>query len=106
MKNRERERSRSPAHYAGAEHDWTASGSGTDGRIVGLRKLNATVERPDNPSIRGMVTKIRHLVEVEELPAASEPAGNGNPEKNERKARSGRIAPDSPMGNMIDASHT
>ena len=32
---------------------------------LGLRKLNATVERPNNPSIRGMVTKIRHLVEVE-----------------------------------------
>ena len=42
---------------------------------LGLRKLNSTVERPDNPSIRGMVTKIRHLVKVEELPAASEPAG-------------------------------
>jgi large subunit ribosomal protein L30 len=32
---------------------------------LGLRKLNATVVRPDNPSIRGMVTKIRHLVKVE-----------------------------------------
>jgi large subunit ribosomal protein L30 len=38
---------------------------------LGLRRLNATVERPDNPSIRGMVTKIRHLVRVEEVPAAS-----------------------------------
>ncbi len=56
---------------------------------LGLRKLNATVERPDNPSIRGMVTKIRHLVEVEELPATSEPAGNGKSEKTEKKARSG-----------------
>jgi large subunit ribosomal protein L30 len=36
---------------------------------LGIRRLNATVERPDNPSIRGMVTKIRHLVKVEELPA-------------------------------------
>ena len=56
---------------------------------LGLRRLNATVERPDNPSIRGMVTKIRHLVEVEELPASSEPAGSGNPEKTEKKARTG-----------------
>jgi large subunit ribosomal protein L30 len=38
---------------------------------LGLRRLNATVERPDNPSIRGMVTKIRHLVKVEELPATA-----------------------------------
>lgn len=47
---------------------------GDQGRTVaslGLRKLHATVDRPDNPSIRGMVTKIRHLVTVEELPAAS-----------------------------------
>ena len=56
---------------------------------LGLRKLNATVERPDNPSIRGMVTKIRHLVEVEELPATTGTVGNSKREKNERKARSG-----------------
>ena len=56
---------------------------------LGLRKLNATVERPDNPSIRGMVTKIRHLVEVEELSPASEPVDNGTSKKTEKKARSG-----------------
>jgi large subunit ribosomal protein L30 len=48
---------------------------------LGLRKLNATVVRPDNPSIRGMVTKIRHLVQVEEMPPLSEPAVIGNPAK-------------------------
>jgi large subunit ribosomal protein L30 len=53
---------------------------------LGLRRLNATVERPDNPSIRGMVTKIRHLVKVEELPAASGTAGSSKSEKNEREA--------------------
>lgn len=36
---------------------------------LGLRRLNSSVVRPDNASIRGMVTKIRHLVEVEEVPA-------------------------------------
>ena len=56
---------------------------------LGLGKLNATVERPDNPSIRGMVTKIRHLVKVEEVPATSGAVGNGKPRKNERKARPG-----------------
>jgi large subunit ribosomal protein L30 len=56
---------------------------------LGIRKLNATVERPDNPSIRGMVTKIRHLVEVEELPATSVTIGSSRREKNERKAQSG-----------------
>jgi large subunit ribosomal protein L30 len=56
---------------------------------LGLRKLNATVERPDNPSIRGMVTKIRHLVEVEELPTTSGTVENSKPTKSERKAKSG-----------------
>jgi large subunit ribosomal protein L30 len=38
-------------------------------RSLGIRRMHQTVVRPDNPSIRGMVTKIRHLVEVEEVPA-------------------------------------
>mgnify|MGYP001449450805 FL=1 len=33
---------------------------------LGLRKLNQTVEHDDTPSIRGMIFKIRHLIEVEE----------------------------------------
>jgi len=36
-------------------------------RALGLRRLGQSVERPDNPSIRGMVHKVRHLVEVEEV---------------------------------------
>jgi len=36
-------------------------------RLLGLRKLNASVVRPGTPVVRGMVNKIRHLVEVEEL---------------------------------------
>jgi large subunit ribosomal protein L30 len=56
---------------------------------LGLRKLHATVERPNNRSIRGMVAKIRHLVRVEELHGGSEPGGNGQSPQNERSARSG-----------------
>ena len=36
-------------------------------RVLGLRKLHQTVVKDDNPSIRGMVHKVRHLVSVEEL---------------------------------------
>ena len=36
-------------------------------RSLGLRRIRHTVERPDNPSIRGMVTKVQHLVTVEEI---------------------------------------
>ena len=56
---------------------------------LGLRKLNATVERPNNRSIRGMVAKIRHLVQVEELPAVSEPGDNGKSPQTGSKVRSG-----------------
>jgi large subunit ribosomal protein L30 len=34
---------------------------------LGLRKRNQTVEQPDNNSIRGMIFKVQHLVEVEEV---------------------------------------
>ncbi|MGQ0848464.1 MAG: 50S ribosomal protein L30 [Actinomycetota bacterium] len=33
---------------------------------LGLGKLNSTVELPDNPSVRGMIHRVRHLVEVSE----------------------------------------
>ena len=56
---------------------------------LGLRKLNSTVERPNNRSIRGMVAKIRHLVRVEELPAGDEPGGNGRSAQTESNARAG-----------------
>ena len=35
-------------------------------RALGLRRLNQTVEHEDSRSIRGMIIKVRHLVEVEE----------------------------------------
>ena len=33
---------------------------------LGLKKLNKTVELPDNDATRGMVQQVRHLVKVEE----------------------------------------
>ena len=36
---------------------------------LGLRKLHHSVLRPDHPSIRGAVHKVRHLVTVEEVSA-------------------------------------
>lgn len=33
---------------------------------LGLKKIGQTVEKPDNPQIRGMVFKVKHLVEVSE----------------------------------------
>jgi len=34
---------------------------------LGLRKINGSVELEATPQILGMVTKVRHLVKVEEL---------------------------------------
>ena len=39
-------------------------------RSLGLRRLHHSVVRDDTPSIRGMVNKVIHLVEVEELETA------------------------------------
>ncbi len=36
-------------------------------RSLGLRKIRQQVIRPDNPAVRGMVHKIRHLITVEEI---------------------------------------
>jgi len=35
-------------------------------RALGLRKLGQTVVHDDNRTIRGMILKVRHLVEVRE----------------------------------------
>ncbi|HEY2769208.1 MAG TPA: 50S ribosomal protein L30 [Solirubrobacteraceae bacterium] len=35
-------------------------------RSLGLRRIGQSVERPDSPQLRGMVHKVRHLVEVSE----------------------------------------
>jgi len=34
---------------------------------LGLRRLNQEVIHEDSPSIRGMLLKVRHLVQVEEI---------------------------------------
>lgn len=35
-------------------------------RALGLLKVNQTVEHLDGPSLRGMIDKVSHLVQVEE----------------------------------------
>ncbi len=36
-------------------------------RALGLKRIRHTVEHSDNPAIRGMVFKVKHLINVEEL---------------------------------------
>jgi large subunit ribosomal protein L30 len=39
---------------------------GTVVTALGLRKIRHTVELKDTPAVRGMIHKVRHLVEVSE----------------------------------------
>lgn len=36
-------------------------------RALGLRRLHQQVEHDDNPSVRGMINAVRHLLTVEEV---------------------------------------
>ncbi len=36
-------------------------------KSLGLSRLGQSVIKPDNPSIRGMIFKVSHLVQVEEV---------------------------------------
>jgi large subunit ribosomal protein L30 len=38
-------------------------------RALGLRRMNQTVTHVDSPAVRGMIAKVVHLVEVEEIEA-------------------------------------
>ncbi len=35
-------------------------------RGLGFRRMNQVVERADTPAVRGMIDKVRHLVEVQQ----------------------------------------
>lgn len=36
-------------------------------RALGIKRMHDTVEQADTPVIRGMIFKVKHLVEVEEI---------------------------------------
>ena len=36
-------------------------------KALGLGRIGRTVEQVDNPAVRGMIFKVKHLVEVEEI---------------------------------------
>ena len=36
-------------------------------RALGIKRLHQSVEHADNPAIRGMIQKVKHLVKVEEV---------------------------------------
>ena len=36
-------------------------------RALGLKRMHDTVEQADTPTIRGMIFKVKHLLEVDEI---------------------------------------
>jgi len=34
---------------------------------LGLKRLNHSVDKVDNPTVRGMIFKVKHLVKVEDI---------------------------------------
>ncbi len=36
-------------------------------KALGLRKIGQVIEKEDNPQTRGMIRKVEHLLEVEEI---------------------------------------
>jgi large subunit ribosomal protein L30 len=36
-------------------------------RALGLGRIGSSIEQVDNPAVRGMIFKVKHLVEVEEI---------------------------------------
>ena len=42
-------------------------------RALGLTRLHDVVEREDSPTIRGMLRKVRHLVQVEQVDETAGP---------------------------------
>ena len=59
------------AHKVRIRQIRSASGHRSDQKrtveALGIRRLQQPVEHDDTPQIRGMIFKVRHLVEVEEL---------------------------------------
>jgi large subunit ribosomal protein L30 len=46
-------------------------------RSLGLNRIGKSVERPDGPQVRGMITTVRHLVETDEVSGAAEESKSG-----------------------------
>ncbi len=53
---------------------------------LGLRKMQQTVYLPDNPSVRGMVHHVKHLLEVEAVESAPEVKKSSRPRAAAKKA--------------------
>ena len=62
---------------------------------LGLRKLNQAVYLPDTPSVRGMILRVAHLLQVESVGPKPEP--KAAPEKAPKLKTIAKAAPSEPL---------
>jgi large subunit ribosomal protein L30 len=53
--------------HAGQERDRLPADQKATVRALGLKRISHSVEQDDTPTVQGMMFKVKHLVEVEEL---------------------------------------
>lgn len=46
-------------------------------RALGLKRIGQSVEKEDRPEVRGMIFKVKHLVDVERIQANKKSEGQG-----------------------------
>jgi len=56
-------------------------------RALGLHRIGDSVVKDDRPEIRGMIAKVRHLVDIEELKAAEGAGHRGRRRRAEEGAQ-------------------
>lgn len=59
-------------------------------RRLGLHRINDSVVKDDRPEIRGMVSKVRHLVSLEEVPPGTDAKRPGRGQTGTDAKRPGR----------------
>jgi large subunit ribosomal protein L30 len=64
---------KSPISYTAAAHGAL--------RALGLHRIGQSRVLPDDPVVRGQVRAVRFLLDVEELPATTEPGTRSAPEE-------------------------
>ncbi len=75
-------------------------------RALGLRKLHQSVLHEDTPSIRGMIAKIVHLVQVEVVDGEQEPESSKRASQTSPKEEASQPAVSTPSAEAVEAETT
>ena len=73
---------------------------------LGLRRIGDEVLLPDKPEIRGMVNRVRYLLDVEEVAPAKKPTGRKAASKSAAKADPKTAAKSAAKAKTVEASES